>query len=93
LLSFLEEGLDVELNSADRRFINFVLMDHHESQKQHRVPQVYLKQFGFEKDKIWYVTIFNPTKNYTEDVPIKEFNYAINEFDLPSDDYNEKKAF
>jgi hypothetical protein len=68
-------------------------MDHHESQKQHRVPQVYLKQFGFEKDKIWYITIFDHAKNHTEDVSIKEFNYAINEFDLPSHDYKEKRHF
>jgi Protein of unknown function (DUF4238) len=56
-------------------------MDIHEFQKQHRVPQIYLKQFGFEEGKDWFVTVLDLTKDQTENILISNFTTTVNEFD------------
>ena len=68
-------------------------MDYHEYQSQHRIPQVYLKQFGFEREGVWYVTVFDRTKNHTEDIRIKDYNVAVNEFDYQDEDYKIKRHY
>jgi hypothetical protein len=52
-------------------------------QKQHKVSQVYLKQFGYKKDGEWWLSVYKAGKNETENVKIKDFTVEINIFDLP----------
>jgi len=52
-------------------------------QKQHKVSQVYLKQFGYEKDGEWWLSVYKAGKSVTENVKIKDFTAEINIFDLP----------
>src|SRR5882724_9377127 len=68
-------------------------MDQHENQRQHRTSQVYLKQFGFEKDGSWYVTVLDKTKDRTEDILIRDFAVTVNEFDYPDESYTIRKHF
>lgn len=52
-------------------------------QKQHKVSQVYLKQFGYKKNGEWWLSVYKAGKSETENVKIKDFTAEINIFDLP----------
>jgi hypothetical protein len=78
-------------------------MDEHQTQKQHRVPQVYLRKFGYQKDGKWYISVINKInlkkKPLTydeipfEQIEIADFNCSINEFDYPFHTFKEKKHY
>lgn len=54
-----------------------------EFQKQHKVSQVYLKQFGFkQEDGKWYVSVLRVGSNITENILISEFTTETNAFDV-----------
>jgi hypothetical protein len=53
------------------------------NQKQHRISQVYLKQFGYEKDGKWWVSVYQVGKETTDNVLIENFTTETNIFDLP----------
>lgn len=54
-----------------------------ENQGQHRISQVYLKQFGYKKDDVWMLSIYEAGKKHTSNVEIAEFTKEVNVFDLP----------
>ena len=64
-----------------------------ELQNQHRVPQVYLKQFGYKLGGKWNVCVLDRAKNQIEDIPVREFSVTINEFDYPSEKMSERRHF
>ena len=62
-------------------------------QGQHRISEIYLKQFGYkEKDK-WMLSVYELGKEFTTNVPIKSFTKETNIFDLPIDDIEERRHF
>ncbi|WP_321289029.1 DUF4238 domain-containing protein [uncultured Sunxiuqinia sp.] len=62
-------------------------------QKQHKVAQVYLKQFGYEKDGEWWLSVYKAGEKETENVKIKEFTAETNIFDLPFEAPEIKRHF
>lgn len=67
-----------------------------EFQRQHKVSQVYLKQFGFkQEDGKWYVSVLRVGNNATENILISEFTTEVNIFDvdLPMLLPSEKRSF
>ena len=62
-------------------------------QNQHRIPQVYLKQFGYSKDKEHWVSVLEIGTKLTENKLIVEFTAETNIFDLPVDDDEIKRHF
>ena len=52
-------------------------------QGQHRISQVYLKEFGYVKGGKWYIAIWEKSKNHTDYVLIENFTKETNVFDLP----------
>lgn len=63
-------------------------------QGQHRVSQVYLKQFGFQdKNKKWQISTWKIGDEYTSYQSIKKFTKELNIFDLPSRDIKVKRTF
>lgn len=52
-------------------------------QGQHRVSQVYLKQFGYKKDDAWMLSVYEIGKKHTSNVKISDFTKEVNIFDLP----------
>lgn len=58
-------------------------MNHPKYQGQHRVSQVYLRQFGYFKDEKWYISVWDKTKKFTDYVLIENFTKETNVFDLP----------
>ena len=60
---------------------------YHPNQDQHKVPQVYLKQFGYvDANNQWKVSIMERDSTFTRQKSIKSFTAKTNIFDLDSDD-------
>lgn len=53
----------------------------HPVQHQHRLPEVYLKPFGYRFEKKWYISVLDMTKDHTEQMPVSEFTAEPNLFD------------
>jgi hypothetical protein len=62
-------------------------------QKQHRISQVYLKQFGYKKDGRWWVSVYQVSKKTTDNILIEQFTAETNIFDLPFNDIEIKRHF
>jgi hypothetical protein len=62
-------------------------------QGQHRLSQVYLKQFGYQKDGKWWVSIYQRSKEFTDNILIEKFTKETNIFDLPYKDIQIKRHF
>jgi len=52
-------------------------------QGQHRISQVYLRQFGYLKDGKWFISVWDKSTNHTDYVLIENFTKETNVFDLP----------
>jgi Protein of unknown function (DUF4238) len=64
-----------------------------EFQGQHKVSQVYLKQFGYEKDGESCLSVYKAGEKETENVLISDFTKETNIFDLPFKDSELKRHF
>jgi len=64
-----------------------------ENQNQHRVSQVYLKQFATAIDGDWLLSVYGPGSQTTEQVSVKEFTAANNIFDHPYGDIEFRRNF
>lgn len=63
-------------------------------QGQHRIPQVYLREFGYQKHGKWYISVWDKSKNFTDYVLIENFSKETNVFDLPFfDSIHERRHF
>lgn len=63
-------------------------------QGQHRISQVYLKQFGFpDKNNKWWISTWKLGDEYTGNRSIKSFSKELNIFDIPTNDYKIKRTF
>lgn len=68
--------------------MNFV-----EYQGQHRISQIYLKQFGYKKDDEWYISVWHKSDNHTDNLQVKNFTKETNVFDLPYEDIELRRHF
>lgn len=69
------------------------MKEEHPFQKQHRISQVYLKQFGYKKNEEFLLSVHKVGNKTTENVLIKDFTAETNIFDLPVDDFEIKRHF
>lgn len=54
-----------------------------DNQGQHRLSQVYLKQFGCKKGDVWMLSVYEAGGKFTSTFEIAEFTKEVNVFDLP----------
>lgn len=65
-----------------------------EFQNQHRLSQIYLKQFGYVgEDNEHYVSVYKVGEKKTENLKVKYFTAEVNIFDLPLPDMIDKRFF
>ncbi len=64
-----------------------------EFQGQHRISKVYLKQFGFEKNGEWKISVWRKFLDHTDTELIDTFSKEINVFDLPYEDFTLRRHF
>lgn len=64
-----------------------------ELQKQHKISQVYLKEFGYIKDDEWWLSVLKVGSKRTENVEIVKFATETNIFDLPFKDMKLRRHY
>ena len=64
-----------------------------ENQNQHRVSQIYLKQFGYLDAEEWKVSVYRLGHSQTENLPIAQFTADFNIFDAPYGDLEFRRNF
>jgi hypothetical protein len=64
-----------------------------ELQGQHRISQIYLKQFGFKRDDKWYISVWRKFTDHTDIELIETFSKEVNIFDLPFADFKHRRHF
>jgi hypothetical protein len=63
------------------------------TQSQHRVSQVYLKEFGYKEDSNYLVSVYQIGKTMTENLLVEKFTADTNIFDLPFNEPEIKRYF
>jgi hypothetical protein len=64
------------------------------NQNQHRVPQVYLKQWGYKAaDDRWYIFTIGKDSKQVKESRVDGFSTAINVFDYLTDDPGDKRHY
>jgi hypothetical protein len=65
-----------------------------ENQDQHKIPQVYLKKFGYlTENKQWKVSVQKRGEKFTRQKSIESFTIATNLFDIESEDPKVPRIF
>jgi hypothetical protein len=64
-----------------------------EFQSQHKIPQVYLKEFGYQKDGEWWLSVLKIGSRKTENFRISDFTKEVNVFDLPFKDMELRRHY
>lgn len=64
-----------------------------ENQNQHRVSQIYLKQFGHFIEGEWIVSVYKPGNAFTENLQVSKFTADFNIFDAPYGDIAFRRNF
>lgn len=65
-----------------------------EFQNQHKLSQIYLKQFGYiGEDNEHYVSVYKVGEKRTQNIKVKSFTAEVNIFDLPLPDMKDKRLF
>ncbi|TPG45355.1 DUF4238 domain-containing protein [Flavobacterium pectinovorum] len=65
-----------------------------EFQNQHKLSQIYLKQFGYiGEDNEHYVSVYRVGEKKTMNIKVKSFTAEVNIFDLPLPDMKDKRLF
>lgn len=67
-------------------FDKFTVLKYPPNQLQHKLPQVYLKQFGYIDNKQWKVSILQKGEKFCRQKSIGSFTAETNVFDIDSED-------
>jgi hypothetical protein len=62
-------------------------------QGQHRISQIYLKQFGYKQHDEWYVSVYEAGKKETSVEKISDFTKETNIYDLPFQEIIGRRLF
>jgi|ERR1035437_1656538 hypothetical protein len=62
-------------------------------QGQHRISQIYLKQFGHNEADEWQLSVWYKGDNQTRNLLVENFTKETNVFDLPYGDINFRRNF
>jgi hypothetical protein len=62
-------------------------------QGQHRISQIYLKQFGYDEMGEWKISVWYKGDNQTRNLLVENFTKETNAFDLPYGDINFRRNF
>lgn len=65
-------------------FDKFSIVKYPYEQEQHKLPQVYLKQFGYKREQQWMVSVLDKNEDFTRQKSIKSFTATTNIFDINS---------
>lgn len=78
---------------AARSKLKTLLVRHPEKQNQHKLPQVYMRQFGYVRNGQFKVSVLERGEKHIRQKSIKSFLAEVNIFDIASDDARIVRSF
>ena len=80
------KGIETTFEDVENLFDEFTIIKFPPYQDQHKLPQVYLKEFGYLNKEQWMVSIINKGEKFTRQKSIGSFTAETNVFDIESED-------
>jgi len=78
--------VETTFQDIENIFDEFTVIKFPPNQDQHKLPQVYLKEFGYLNKEQWMVSIINKGEKFTRQKSIGSFTVETNVFDIESED-------
>jgi hypothetical protein len=86
LIKNYKDSKDISFEDIDNIFEKFTVLKYPLNQLQHKLPQVYLKQFGYLERDQWKISIIQRGEKFTRQKSIGSFTGETNIFDIESED-------
>jgi len=90
IINLLRQNNKINKNSSfedvQEIFEKFTCIKYPLNQMQHKIPQVYLKQFGYLENNQWKVSIIQKGEKFSRQKSIGSFTAETNIFDIESED-------
>ncbi|GAA5037657.1 hypothetical protein GCM10011506_34250 [Marivirga lumbricoides] len=86
LVENFKAGIKTTFDDAHQIFNEFTVLKHPPKQFQHKLPQVYLKQFGYLNGNQWKVSVLQKGEKFIRQKSIGNFTSETNVFDIESED-------
>ena len=86
LIKNYNDSKDTSFEDIDNIFEKFTVLKYPLNQLQHKLPQVYLKQFGYLERNQWKISIIQRGEKFTRQKSIGSFTAETNIFDIESED-------
>jgi hypothetical protein len=86
LANNFKKGINTTFEDTHKVLSEFTVLKHPPNQSQHKLPQVYLKQFGYLDGEQWKVSILQKGENFSRQKSIGSFTAVTNVFDIESED-------
>ncbi|TDT41970.1 uncharacterized protein DUF4238 [Maribacter spongiicola] len=80
------QKITTTVEDIQKLFDDFTVIKHPPNQNQHKLPQVYLKEFGYLYKEQWMVSIIKKGEKFTRQKSIGSFTAETNVFDIVSED-------
>lgn len=78
--------VETSFEDAEKIFDEFTIIKFPPNQDQHKLPQVYLKEFGYLNKEQWTVSVQKRDEKFTRQKSIGSFTSETNVFDIESED-------
>lgn len=86
LIDNFKNNISTTFEDTHKTFSEFTVLKYPPIQSQHKLPQVYLKQFGYLKGEQWMVSILQKGERFTRQKSVGSFTAETNVFDIESED-------
>lgn len=86
LIKNFNKAKSTNFEVINKIFQDFTVLKHPEHQDQHKIPRVYLKQFGYKKRSHWMVSVQSRKEKFTRQKSVGSFTATTNVFDIESED-------
>ena len=79
-------SIETSFDDVEKVFNEFKVIKSPPNQDQHKLPQVYLKEFGYLNKEQWMVSVIKKGEEFTRQKSIGSFTAETNVFDIESED-------
>lgn len=86
-------NVETSIEKVERLFNEFNIIKSPPNQAQHKIPKVYLKQFGYLNNEQWMVSVIQRGEDFSRQKSIDSFTAETNVFDIESEDERFPRMF
>lgn len=86
LMDNFKKGVNTTFEDTHKVLCEFIVLKYPPNQSQHKLPQAYLKQFGYLNGEHWKVSVLQKGENFSRQKSVGSFTAETNVFDIDSED-------